>query len=276
MYDYARQPEIDEILIVPLANPSGAYIRIDDREKIPVLAKVRSVFSNTVNVINVFGYIYNVPITHTELFNFDLSEKYYSDMITYARNILNKTGYHPLDNQEFFKTQQKYVTYVMNHYPSISSGLVSLPKILSKKNENDDPKYVLGKIKVIAMNLGSESKTPDSLLHYIEKTNADILYDPGTGELLIHGYGMFTIDSAHIYTKNQSNYMIFRSHRNYFNVKFKRVKKIDSDSDSYTIPLKLTKTVYGYYEINTVRPKQHKTKHQKYFDVITKIKKELF
>ena len=60
-YDYARAPEVDEIIIVPLANPSGAYIRIDENEKIPVLAKVRSVFSNTVNVINAFGYIYNVP-----------------------------------------------------------------------------------------------------------------------------------------------------------------------------------------------------------------------
>ena len=61
LYDYARPPEVDEIIIIPLANPSGAYIRIDENEKIPVLAKVRSVFSNTVNVINAFGYIYNVP-----------------------------------------------------------------------------------------------------------------------------------------------------------------------------------------------------------------------
>ena len=40
LYNYARTPEVDEIIIIPLANPSGAYIRIDDREKIPVLSHV--------------------------------------------------------------------------------------------------------------------------------------------------------------------------------------------------------------------------------------------
>lgn len=274
LYNYARTPEVDEIIIIPLANPSGAYIRIDENEKIPILGKVRSVFSNTVNVINIFGYIYNVPISHTELFNFELSDIYYDDMITYARNILNKIGYPMLANDDFFRTQQKYVTHIIHYQPKIQSyGQSQRSHELHKKrkdHENLDNertmKYVLGNIKVISMS--------DSLLHYIEKSSTDLLYDSDTGELLIQGYGLFAVDSSYSYMKNQSKCIIFRSHRNYFHVKQKRVKKITSDSDSYTIPLKLTKTEYGYYEVETLRPKQHKPKHQKYLDVITKIKKE--
>lgn len=279
-YTYARAtlPEVDEIIIVPLANPSGAYIRIDDNEKIPILAKVRSVFSNTINVINIFGYIYNVPISHTELFNFELSDKYYMDMINNARNILQKIGYPILDNQEFYKTQPKYTTYIVSYLPNyqtyLPDGSGSSFKNLSQKNPNSldkdrTMKYVLGKIKVIAMGT-------DSLLHYVDKTTTEVLYDPDTGELLIQGYGLFVADSSYTYTKDQTQYIVFRSHRNYFHIKLKRVKKVASNTDSYTIPLKLTKTEYGYYEVQTLKPKQHKPKHQKYFDIITKIKKESF
>lgn len=272
LYDYARKPEIDEIIIVPLANPSGAYIRMDGNDKIPILGKVRSVFSSTVNIVNIFGYIYNVPISHTELFNFELSDKYYSDMVTNAWNILNQIGYPIQNNDEFFRSQQKYITYIDQYQPRYKSPSQSLKinianintSIINEYNKSD---YIFGEIKVIAMGL-------DSLLHYIEKTKTDVLYDPDTGELLIQGYGLFSIDSSYSYMKNQTNYVIFKSYRNYFHVKQKRVKKVKSDSNSYTIPLKLTKTEYGYYEVQTIRPKQHKSQHQKYIDVIAKIKKE--
>ena len=214
------------------------------------------------------------PITHTELFNFEMSDKYYSDMIANARNILNKIGYPVLDNEEFFRTLPKYDTYIINYGPSKYE--ISQHKNYGKKlnhredlDKNRAMKYVLGKIKVMVIGL-------DSLLHYVEKTNTDVLYDPDTGELLIQGYGMFVADSSYTYVRDQSTFIIFRSHRNYFHVKQKRIKQVKSNTNSYTIPLKLTKTEYGYYEIQTVKPKQHKTQHQKYFDVITKIKKELY
>lgn len=60
-------PTIGEIVVVPLVHPNGAYVRSQDSKhdglKIPVLAKVRSTFSETANVINFFGYTYNVQ-TH--------------------------------------------------------------------------------------------------------------------------------------------------------------------------------------------------------------------
>src|SRR5579872_5020651 len=99
-----RIPQIGEIIVVPLTHPNGVYIRIAGESKIPILAKVRSKFGDMVNVINFFGYIYNVPISHTEPINHILPTNYYVDMINNAQTIMQSLGYTSQDNSEFYNT----------------------------------------------------------------------------------------------------------------------------------------------------------------------------
>ena len=51
--------KVNDYVVVPLAHPSGVYIRVDNNKyKVPVLAKVIKTFDASINVINYFGYIY--------------------------------------------------------------------------------------------------------------------------------------------------------------------------------------------------------------------------
>ena len=273
-------PTVGEIVVVPLVHPNGAYIRLDNDVKVPVLAKVRSTFGSTANVINFFGYIYNVPFSHTERINYGLQTKFYTDVITNAQRVMESFGYRSLDNSEFYKTAPNINSYpFLPHLPGYRTNVVNpfenKPIIINissdeereernreeRNREEREEESDLGSIRIMDVD-------KENVLHVINKTNGTINYDKKTSELNINGYCTFLIDSTHTYTPRDSSkeYIIFESQRNYIHVRKSKVTH-GSTGD-------VRKSREVRYSINTLKLKKHESTHKKYFNIIKVIDKE--
>jgi hypothetical protein len=252
-YDIKR-PVVGEIIVVPLAHPGGVYIRRTDNSKIPILAKVRSIFSDTVNVINFFGYVYNVPIIHTQKIDFSANTQFYIELIEDASRIMASLGYQAKDNSEFYNISQNPVSYTfLTHLPGYDSFVISPDLTVYGIDNRIDT--MTGLIHVMDIN-------KKGLLHFVNKIIKDIIFDESTGELLIKGYGAFFIDSWYSYGFDaSSSYVIFKSQRNYIHVKknniaFRKIIKQDRLNNTYHI-------------VKTIRPDPHNPDDKFYYDIIT-------
>lgn len=281
-----------EIVVVPLAHPNGAYIRREDNTKIPVLAKVRSGFSETVNVVNFFGYTYNVPLAHIERINYDLDTSFYTQMIDRAQKVMDSFGYPILDNSGFYDTsygansnsysflahlpgfsQGSNRSYIISPAPSNQGYLYQTdpnphtPPIIVIKNapNNRDPRSRedsddQGSIRVMDID---EAAT----LHVINRIGRDsILFDKRSGVLVIPGYGTFIIDTSFTYAKTGETieYVILRSLKNYIHVRKSKVNYVnvrDTDIDD-------RKNNLAQYDVRTIRPKSSKPKDKRYFEIM--------
>ncbi len=270
--NYKTRPTVGEILVVPLAHPSGAYIRVNGNIKVPIIAKVRSVFSDTVNVINYFGYIYNVPIPHTEPINFSVGTKFYTDMVDIASKIMSEMGYKSFDNSDFYNTAHAPVTYSFLSYLPNYVQITHSPKPVmyqsdspvpsasyDKKNNSYSPES-LEEIGIIhIMDLDKKS-----LLHVVEKSKRSILFNSATGELTIRGYGTFLIEKSYTYNDANTEYQIFRTKRNFIHIKKKYVK--------YSTYENVSKN--EYYYVKTIKLNIQKPQHKKYAEISKIIKRE--
>lgn len=268
-----RTPNIGEIVVVPLAHPNGAYIRLQGHEKIPVLAKVRSKFGELINVINFFGYIYNVPISHAELINPTLNTQYYVNIINNAHNVMQRFGYRILDNSEFYNIGAgptysffSYLPGYNNNYEIITPPSFSPSKKIVINNElyKENEMFRDNSISIIKIN-------EETLLHVINKSRNEIIFNKDTGELNIKGYAVFMVDSSYTYTKNRdiSEYVIFRSNRNYVQIKKSNI--------TYSVGRTSAIDVSARYNIKIVKLKNISTINQKrYLDIIEIIKNELW
>lgn len=293
-----RPPLSGEIIVVPLAHPNGAYIRLDNNQKIPVLAKVRSGFSETMNVINFFGYIYNVPLAHIERINYNIDTKFYTDMIDNAQKVMNSFGYPSLDNSNFYDTQHSAnssVSYsVLSHLPGFTasnqSNVISpdpsgrkliyqidqnppQPPIINISISNGSPdghnyrdKNNNGSVSVMDIN-------NMAVLHVITLVGSSpIIFDKRSGILVIPGYGTFIIDTSFTYTKTRDTieYVILRSQKNYIHVRRSKIHFVvmrNNDLDNLN-------SAQSQYDVKTIRPKTNKPKYQKYFDIMKVIYNE--
>ncbi|VBB18644.1 hypothetical protein YASMINEVIRUS_1146 [Yasminevirus sp. GU-2018] len=275
---FQKAPEIGEVVVVPLVHPNGAYIRLDNGAKVPVLAKVRAKFGESVNVINFFGYVYNVPISHTEKINSALNTQFYVEMIQNCQNVMHSLGYSAKDNTEFYATipgantysffsylpgyQNQYVVSpsLFNDSPPRQSKSYSHPKP-NKPNVLDDED--LGSITVMKIDDGS-------ILHYINKTNNSVLFNSSSGALDIQGYGRFLVDTSYTYSRtgDPTEYIAFRSNKNFIHVKKTRVVYVNKVPEP-----RVTK---GSYNVKMIRLRKTEPKHQKYYDVVKIIYDELW
>jgi len=229
-----RRPIVGEIVIAPLVHPNGIYIRDSANARIPVLAKVRLVFADTANVINFFGYTYNVPNKHVQPCNPIMSNMFYVNIISNASAIMARLGYQAQNNAEFYTTLYNpstygFLAYLPNYQnplvasplatrPLVSSPLVTSPlatrPLVTSPLMSSEPTIhstdCAGSIECVVF---GES----SILHMIRKTSSDILYDSGTGLLRVRGYGAYVVDRVHEYADPRSyvKYMVFKSYRNY-------------------------------------------------------------
>jgi hypothetical protein len=257
-----RRPTIGEILIVPLTHPNGAYIRMENDTRIPILAKVRSIFSDTVNVINIFGYIYNVPISNTQPVNLTYDSQYYVDLVNYASQIMHSLGYKILDNSEFYaipsQTSYPFLPYLPGYQSNIYLGQnVIVEDVFTPLNgyEKDGQIYVM-------------SFNKKELLHVIDKSFSNILFDSKSGELFIKGYGYFLIDSSYTYSRSNSSitYVILRSDRNYIHIAENNIMYTKIPKAKFTHP--------PNYRIKTLELSVNDIDHQKFFDIIRIINNE--
>jgi hypothetical protein len=269
-------PKVGEIVVVPLVHPNGAYIRTNDNLKIPVLAKVRSTYAEMANVINFFGYIYNVPFSHIEKVNYDVDTKFYVDMINNAQSVMQNFGYKILDNSSFYETGPNinassflpalpgYKSNVMNPFEQpiiININEKRKKGQIEEQEQEEEYEDVGGSIRVMDVN-------KENLLHVITKVNGIIMFDKESSELNIDGYGTFLINDKHTYTSKDSSkeYTIFKSQRNYIHVKKSKVK--------YGSSKKVSKSENVKYTIRTIKLKKQETSHKKYFDIIKIINNE--
>ncbi len=240
-----RVPAIDDIIIAPLAYPNGAYMTIDGIKK-PVLARVKSVFSETVNVINYFGYTYNVPLKHIEFVTSPLDSDFFVDMINTATTIMHDYGYSALSPNDFF-TQIQYQKY--NNIPIFQTIAVNVSAPLSTSINGS---LIIGDINNIDSNIIISNKNGvidlmvfDNIdtLHYVKKSNIMIYYH-GL-DLLIPGYGKFVIDGTHKYRDSfYENRIIFKSKKQFIDVAYKVV-----------INGQLPSRDYGFYEVQLISEK---------------------
>lgn len=275
----SNAPKVDEIVIVPLVHPGGIYIRLADNRKVPVLAKVRFVYSDTVNVINYFGYTYNVPIDHVEHVKYNIPTKFYTDTIDNASQIMSSLGYEKLDNSEFFKKTIYSSTYsflpqlpnadnIYTNVPGVRPNGVTFgqpieifsPKPIVTHNTSPDTDEYNGTIHVMDIN-------NTAMLHIISRSNKEILFDRQTGQLSIRGYATFIIDATYNYEEadTYTSYVIFKSQKNYIQVKKKHV--VYTPIDKYKVKRD------GYYKIKTIKPKRDKSSHKEYFTIMSLINK---
>jgi hypothetical protein len=285
---YNPRPMQGEIVVVPLGHPNGAYIRLEDNQRIPVLARVRAGFSETVNVINFFGYVYNVPVSHIERINHNIDTNFYVHMIENAQRVLNSFGYQSLDNTGFYDTSygSNSSSYsFLSHLPGFSASShsnVIAPNLMNQGllYQTDYPNppriitttetRILGNNIMRSDDLGSVSVMGIdglAILHVINTMGRDqILFDKRSGVLLIPGYGTFIVDTSFTYTKTGSTveFVIMRSQKNYIhirrsNVHYRVVK--DNDIDRW-------RDTESQYETYIVRPKTEKPRHKRYFDIM--------
>lgn len=298
-----RIPQIGEIIVVPLAHPNGVYIRKSDNTKIPILAKVRSKFGDMVNVINYFGYIYNVPISHTEPINQSLPTNFYVDMINNAQTIIHSLGYTVQDNSDFYNTIPG-ITYTFFPYlpgydgsyaTSIpfmtqsqyidNTNIANIPIITNGEDYDDTFESTINVMKI----------DDNSLLHVISRTYNNISFDSSKRMLDIRGYCKFIIDESYTYVRNDdiNEYVIFRSDRNYIHVKKSKIRydnihgrrqgrpNIPNKSNKLNRPNRPNrpngpiKNNTHKYRIRMIRPDRNNTKHVKYFNIIEIIHNEL-
>lgn len=269
-----RRPKINEIVIVPLSHPNGAYIRLDGGERVPVLAKVRTIFSEQANVINYFGYSYNVPISHIQFIS-NTASALYVDMIERAKQLMDQLGYKILDNSEFYDTTYSTVQYnLLSHLPGYDSIVISTQSpIMDHKlvptSTTITPLTSASLVPVssssrISSKTGRKSRRDniediddDSngnirvvvghqryMVHVINKTRYDLIFDKGSNELSIRGYGRFVIDESYTYKRRDSStkYIIFRSKNQFIHVKesnvtYSRIPKARDDDGNYTVKL---------------------------------------
>ena len=221
-----RRPIVGEIVIAPLVHPNGIYIRDSANARIPVLAKVRLVFADTANVINFFGYTYNVPNKHIQPYNPIMSNMFYMNIISNASATMARLGYRAQNNAEFYTTLYNpstygFLAYLPNYQnplatsplvtsPLVASPLVSSPMAILSSEPTIHSTDCAGSIECIVFG-------QSSILHMIKKTSSDILYDSGTGQLRVRGYGTYVVDHAHEHTDSRTyvKYMVFKSYRNY-------------------------------------------------------------
>jgi hypothetical protein len=264
MFFNGRLPIIGDIIVVPLAQPTGLYILVGG-SKVPVLAKVRSIFADTVNVVNYFGHIYNVPLKHIQFVDKSLRTQYYVNMVNNAHNILNRLGIRAKDNKEFYKEPQNIVKYAFMSLLPIRPNIIIPNNPLynvytpykTKYNyyDNDDDDDVIdeydsteGNIKVIDYrNIG--------VIHLIENTENVIIYDNKRKLLYIKNYGVFHCSKKHIYQKDNTGkkYIIYKSHNNFIHIKKSDVKeeKIKDINKENNID----------YNIKLIKVKKHDHEH---------------
>jgi hypothetical protein len=284
--NYKKPLRVNDIVVVPLAGPNGSYIRLNDGSRVPVLAKVRSLFSETANVINYFGYIYNVPISHVETIMTNVKTHFYVNMVEQAGQILNHLGYDMLDNSEFYATSMLDNNFLTDlpayniiplspHSPNNIVYQVSNPKSPIKVHLNphvseDEYDYnydytdhdSVGEIRVMDIH-------NSGLLHVITNRNKDILFEKEVGELAIKGYGNFLVDRTYVYKKKnfESSYVIFKSQHNYFHIKKKYI-------DFNKIKLSEMYKEYMPYNVKVMRPKKSNPSDKQYFSIISIINQE--
>lgn len=284
-----RRPGVDEIIVVPLASPNGVYVRLNDGSKVPVLAKIRYVFADTANVINFFGYIYNVPLGHTEPVNPNIQEQFYVDMVQRAGEILHYLGLEMLDNTEFYSTTQYTTTYTfLTHLPGYSTITLSpnspnhiMYQIAPGSPAPPNPPMAVtysppprgprtthdsgdnGTIRVVAVH-------SEGLLHVVTRTNRDVLFDKNRGELCIRGYGHFMIETTYTYQKGQSDkkYVIFKSHNQYIHVRKNRVRYESLRNANKS-------SNQGTYDVKVIKLRKRDNKYKSYYDIIDIIDQEL-
>lgn len=271
MFFNGRLPIIGDIIVVPLSRPTGLYILVGG-SKVPVLAKVRSMFADTINVVNYFGHIYNVPLKHIQFVDKSLRTQYYVNMVNNAHNILNRLGIRAKDNKEFYKEPQNIVKYAFMSLLPIRPNIIIPNNPLynvytpykTKYNYyyNDDDDDVIdeydsteGNIKVIDYrNIG--------VIHLIENTENVIIYDNKRKLLYIKNYGVFHCSKKHIYQKDNTGkkYIIYKSHNNFIHIKKSDVKeeKIKDINKENNID----------YNIKLIKVKKHDHEHKKYRNII--------
>ena len=291
---------IGELIIVPLAHPDGAPIRQESNNTISIIAKVRSVFSGLVNVINYFGYQYNVHIEHVERMNLNIDINFYVQMIEYATHIMTKYGYQTVNTNLFFESITNSSTYsFLSRLPNTKYKLTNKyvyspdsanPYLYSAESVTDFASPPLPPHIRIAANINNPIKKPvpyivkgsiqimdintEELLHYIEtKGENKILFDKKSGILIIPGYSIFIIESSYTYHQNNglnTEYQILRSHRNYIHIEKSfiynaRINLTDTD---------LFKSKYSEYKVETIHPKKYNITDMKYFDIMKIISNE--
>jgi hypothetical protein len=288
-------PVSGDIVIVPLAHPNGAYIKLENNQKIYVLAKVRSGFSETINIINIFGYIYNVPLVHVERINYNIDTKFYTDMIENAHRVMSSFGYPALDNANFYDTSNgsASISYAfLSHLPGFSkssnhSNVISpynQPFIYQSDNSNTDlPIFRKKASNDNGMSPNSRKSDQGSvsvmdidntaLLHVINRVGKDnIKFDKKSGVLIIPGYGTFIIDTSYTYAKTGDSvkYVLLKSHHNYIHIRQSKIHYvviIDGD-------INFRSTQRSQYNVKSIRPKTQKPQYKKYFDIMKIIKNE--
>lgn len=265
-----RTPNVGEIVVVPLAHPNGAYIRLDGDIKVPVLAKVRSKFGEMVNIINFFGYIYNVPISHVELINPVLDTQYYVNIINNAQTIMQRFGYQTLNNSEFYSTSPGLSYTFFSYLPGHNNYTIYSPPVSSPKQIIVNVKPEERSEELFYDNSISLLKLDDStLLHVINRTNNEIIFNSNTGELNIKGYGVFIADTSYTYVrkKDTTEHVIFRSNRNFIHIKKSKIM--------YSQIKITTKDTLARYFIKIVKLKKTNVANQKrYLDIIEIIRNE--
>jgi len=274
---YSRPPYVGEIVIVPLVHPNGVYIRLADNSKINVLGRIRSVFGESANVINIFGYIYNVPFVHIELLNPALDNSYYQNMVNNASRYMATLGYRTLDNREFFNmrytTTYSFLSSLPGFTPSTTYSYIpdsySSRDRRSRKSEifEDSPAYKSSSKKSSSGSIELFKSKDDKLIHYIKEINTDCLFDPKTGELYIRGYATFICDSSFTYKRKASedHYIIYRSENSFIHihssdVKYKKVTKASK--------------IISPFDVKYVKLDSDESSHSKYFNLLKIIDNE--
>lgn len=271
-----RTPHVGEIVVVPLAHPNGAYIRLDGDVKVPVLAKVRSKFGEMINVINFFGYIYNVPLSHTELINPTLNTQYYVNIINNAYNVMRRFGYPTLDNSDFYNivpgSTYSFFSYLPGYDgaytiitpPTYTPSIPSKNIIINVKPDKEDELFHDNSISIIKIDDGT-------LLHVINRSRNGILFNQNTGELDIKGYAVFIVDTSYTYVRDRDTfeYVIFRSNRNYIHIKKSNI--------TYSLIKTSAKDTLARYNIKIIKLKKTSASNQKrYLDIIEIVRNELW
>lgn len=263
------RPKIGEIVIVPLAHPSGAYIRLEDNAKVPILARVRSIFSDTANVVNYFGLIYNVPMNHIEPVSLSVDNRFYLDMIHNAERIFRSLGYVPADNSSFYEDAKSPISYSFMPYLPGYQSVVYTPKMpdLYDEDDNDnndvyDDNYN-GLIHIMTFN-------KSSLLHVVENTNSSIMFEPKSGELIIHGYGKFLITESFTYGRAGSadKNVILKSEQNYIHIRKANISYVD-----FLNPKDIGRRIR--YRLKMVKADRNRKTDRKYLDIMKIISKEM-
>lgn len=288
-----RTPQIGEIVVVPLVHPNGVYIRIDGDTKIPILAKVRSKFGDMVNVINFFGYVYNVPISHTEPINSLLQTNYYVDMVNNAQMVMQGLGYASQNNSEFYDTSPGVSYTFFSYLPGYTKSYVHT---YSNNNSNNNSNNISNNYHTYDYTYDDTYENTvnvmkindDSILHIINivkvsnRKHNDIIFDTNTGLLDIKGYCKFLIDESFTYVKDNNTdndeYVILRSDRNYIHIKKTNVKYEISNRRRLNRPnisnISNVSTI-NEYKIKLIKPDIKNKKHIKYFNIFEIIRNEL-